>query len=149
MTCTAGKQQPWVRLHSESPGALSLNRRRLKRTTVTLQAECRRRAQAEAITLTQRRLARFSKERGLAAMATGIAHEINQPLIAIQNYAQAAKRRVHSDPAQTAKLDELFDKIEQQSGRAGDIIQHIRKLVTTGSICRLKRRDRTWRSLAR
>ena len=112
--------------------ALLLNRRRLKRTKVALQAECERRAQAETITLTQqRRLARFSKERTLGALATGIAHEINQPLIAIQNYAQAAKRRLHSDPAQTAKLNELFDKIEQQSGRAGDIIQHIRTLVTS------------------
>ena len=112
--------------------ALSLKRRRLKRTRVALQVECDGRAQAEAITLTQqRRLARFSKERALGAMATGIAHEINQPLIAIQNYAQAAKRRLHSDPAQTAKLDELFDKIEQQSGRAGDIIQRIRTLVTS------------------
>ena len=111
--------------------ALSLNRRRLKRTKVALQAECEQRAQVETITLTQqRRLARFSKERSLGALATGIAHEINQPLIAIQNYAQAAKRRLHSDPAQTAKLNELFDKIEQQSGRAGDIIQHIRTLVT-------------------
>ena len=111
--------------------ALLLNRRRLKQTKVTLQAECERRAQAEDIAVTQRRnLARFSKERTLGAMATGIAHEINQPLIAIQNYAQAARRRLHSDPAQTAKLDELFHKIERQSGRAGDIIQHIRTLVT-------------------
>jgi len=111
--------------------ALSLNRRRLKRTKVALKAECEQRAQVETITLTQqRRLARFSKERSLGALATGIAHEINQPLIAIQNHAQAAKRRLHSDPAQTTKLNELFDKIEQQSGRAGDIIQHIRTLVS-------------------
>ena len=112
--------------------ALSLNRRRLKQTKLTLQAECERRAQAESIALTQQRtLAQFGKERTLGAMATGIAHEINQPLIAIQNYSQAARRRLHSDPSQTAKLNELLDKIEQQSGRAGDIIQHIRTLVTS------------------
>ena len=99
---------------------------------VALQVACDERSQAEGIASAQhRRLVRFGKERALGAMATGIAHEINQPLIAIQNYAQAAKRRLHSDPAQTAKLDELFDKIEQQSGRAGDIIQRIRTLVTS------------------
>ena len=102
--------------------ALLLNRWRLKRTKTALRIECERRAQAEATTsLQQRRLARFSKERTLGAMATGIAHEINQPLIAIQNYAQAATRRLHSDPAQTAKLDELLDKIEQQSGRIDNV----------------------------
>jgi len=112
--------------------ALWLNQARLKQARIALQDEFNRRRQAEVVTASQRRrLAKFSKERTLGALATGIAHEINQPLIAIQNYAQAAKRRLHSDPAQTAKLNELFDKIEQQSGRAGDIIQHIRMLVTS------------------
>ena len=112
--------------------ALLMNRARLKRTKSELQDECERRAGVEVVTMTMRkRLTRFSKERSLGAMATGIAHEINQPLVAIQNYAQAAKRRLHSNPGQTAKLNELFEKIEQQSGRAGDIIQHIRTLLTT------------------
>ena len=79
----------------------------------------------------RRRLARFSKERSLGAMATGIAHEVNQPLIAIQNYAQAARRRLKSDGGQKAKVDELFDKIEQQTTRAGDIINQVRMLVTS------------------
>ncbi len=77
------------------------------------------------------RLARFSKERSLGTLATGIAHEINQPLIAIQNYAQAAKRRLQDTGDQTLKLNELLDKVEQQAGRAGDIIQHIRALVAS------------------
>ena len=64
-------------------------------------------------------------------MATAIAHEINQPLIAIQNYVVAAKQRLHSDVDQTRKLDELLEKIGQQTDRVGDIIRHIRTLVTT------------------
>jgi C4-dicarboxylate-specific signal transduction histidine kinase len=79
----------------------------------------------------RRKLEKFSKQRTLGVMATGIAHEINQPLIAIQNYAQAAKRRLRGDDDQTHKLEELFEKIAQQADRAGDIIQHIRTLVTT------------------
>ena len=87
---------------------------------------------AETVSLRQRRtLEKFSKERALGVMATGIAHEINQPLIAIQNYAKAGKRRLRSDVDQTGKLDELLGKIEQQADRAGDIIEHIRTLVTT------------------
>jgi len=111
---------------------LLLNRARLRRTQVALQAEHERYVQSESVVdRLQGRLAKFSKERTLGAMATGIAHEINQPLIAIQNYAQAAKRRLQSDVDQTSKLDELVTKIEQQAGRAGDIIQHIRTLVSS------------------
>jgi C4-dicarboxylate-specific signal transduction histidine kinase len=58
------------------------------------------------------RLARFSKKRSLGAMATGIAHEINQPLIAIQNYAHAAKRRFQTNADDKPKLIELFEKVE-------------------------------------
>lgn len=74
---------------------LMLNRRRLRQAQAALLAENARRAKAEALAAQLRsRLARFSKQRSLGAMATTIAHEINQPLIAIQNYAQAVKRRL-------------------------------------------------------
>ena len=112
--------------------ALLLNRSRLRRIQAALRDECERRRLSEIDTLRHRRkLEKFSKERTLGVMATGIAHEINQPLIAIQNYAQAAKRRLRGDDDQTLKLEELFEKIAQQADRAGDIIQHIRTLVTT------------------
>jgi len=112
--------------------ALLLNRSRLRRIQTALHDECERRRLSEIDTLRHRRkLEKFSKERTLGVMATGIAHEISQPLIAIQNYAQAAKRRLRGDDDQTLKLEELFEKIAQQADRAGDIIQHIRTLVTT------------------
>ena len=114
---------------------LLLNRARLRRTQVALQAEHERYTQSESVVgRLQGRLARFSKERTLGTMTTGIAHEINQPLIAIQNYAQAARRRLQGDVDQTSKLDELVTKIEQQAGRAGDIIQHIRTLVSSNEV---------------
>jgi signal transduction histidine kinase len=112
--------------------ALLLNRSRLRRIQAVLRNEYELRRSAETDSLRQRRkLEKFSKERTLGAMATGIAHEVNQPLIAIQNYAQAAKRRLGGTVEQTHKLTELLEKIEQQADRAGDIIQHIRTLVTT------------------
>jgi signal transduction histidine kinase len=112
--------------------ALWLNRARLHRAQTALQNEYEQRRQAESDALTLRsRLARFSKQSALGALATGIAHEINQSLIAIQNYAQAAKRRVQSTADQKPKLNELLEKIEQQTGRAGTIIQRIRNLLNT------------------
>jgi C4-dicarboxylate-specific signal transduction histidine kinase len=64
-------------------------------------------------------------------MATSISHEINQPLIAIQNYTQAAKRRLQSNVDDRPKLVELFEKIEGQAERAGAITQRVRSLVST------------------
>ena len=65
-------------------------------------------------------------------MATTIAHEVNQPLIAIQNYAHAARRRIETDADDRPKLLELFTKIEGQAQRAGAIIERIRSAIGTG-----------------
>jgi signal transduction histidine kinase len=109
---------------------LTLNRRRLRRARTALQDEYGRRREAESIAARMRgRLARFSKERSLGAMAAAISHEINQPLIAIQNYAQAARRRVQGDVDDKPRLIELFAKIEGQAERAGAITQRVRSLV--------------------
>ena len=114
---------------------LMLNRRRLRQAQTALQDEYGRRSQAETTAAHLRgRLARFSKERSLGAMATAISHEINQPLTAIQNYAQAAKRRLQNNVDDKPKLIELFAKIEEQSERAGAITQRVRSLVSASDV---------------
>jgi C4-dicarboxylate-specific signal transduction histidine kinase len=111
--------------------ALMLHRRRLRHAQTALQDEYGRRRQAETIaSRLRRRLARFSKERTLGTMATAITHEINQPLIAIQNYAQAAKRRLQTNVDDKLKLIELIAKIEGQAERAGAITQRVRSLFS-------------------
>jgi len=113
--------------------ALIFKHRRLRQAQVVLADECERRTEAEAVASRLRdRLTRFGKERSLGAMAASIAHEINQPLIAIQNYAQAAKRRVQGDLDDKSKLAELFAKIEGQAERAGTITRRVRSLVSSG-----------------
>jgi signal transduction histidine kinase len=110
---------------------LILNRRRLGQVQTALQDEYGRRQQAETLAARLRiRLARFSRERSLGAMATAISHEINQPLIAIQNYAQAAKRRIQHKADDKPKLIELLAKIEGQAERAGVITKRVRSLVS-------------------
>ncbi|MCC7220648.1 MAG: sensor histidine kinase [Candidatus Contendobacter sp.] len=110
--------------------ALMLNRWRLRQAQTALQNEYGRRSQAETTAANlRRRLARFSKEHSLGAMATAISHEINQPLIAIQNYAQAVKRRLQHNVDDKPKFIELFEKIEEQAERAGAITQRVRSLV--------------------
>jgi len=111
--------------------ALALNRRRLRRARNAAREELGRRTEAESLAARLRnRLGRYARERSLGAMATAISHEINQPLIAIQNYAQAAKRRLSSNDDDRTKLVELFGKIESQAERAGAITQRVRSLVS-------------------
>jgi signal transduction histidine kinase len=110
--------------------ALMLSRRRLRHAQDALHDENDLRREAETIAARLRgRLARFSKERSLGTLATTLAHEINQPLIAIQNYAQAARRRLLTNVEAAPKLAELVAKIEGQAERAGAITQHVRALV--------------------
>jgi signal transduction histidine kinase len=112
--------------------ALILSRRRLRQAQTALHQENDRRGEVETLAARLReRIARFSKQRSLGTMATTIAHEINQPLIAIQNYAQAAKRRIQENVEDKSKLIELFAKIQSQAERAGAITQHVRTLINT------------------
>ena len=61
------------------------------------------------------------REREVRLMTTEaveLAHEINQPLVAITNYALAARRRLASGTGDAAKVEELIDKIGTQASRA-------------------------------
>jgi two-component system sensor kinase FixL len=63
-------------------------------------------------------------------MLAGISHEVNQPLYAISNFASAAKRMLaHDEGPKPAQISEWLTKINEQAGRAGDIIQSLRELV--------------------
>lgn len=85
---------------------------------------------AEEETAQQReRLARLARIQVAGEMATSFAHEVNQPLAAIESYAQAGLQRLETDPDNIAKLEELLDKIRNQANRAGAVIEHLRAMV--------------------
>ena len=75
-------------------------------------------------------LAHLVRVHTVGEMSTAIAHEINQPLAAIKNYAYAARLRLTGDAATgVGKTVELLDKIEQQASRAGDVMQSLRAMA--------------------
>lgn len=78
----------------------------------------------------QERLTHVARLSTMGEMATGLAHEINQPLTAIATYAQAAIRLMDapggSDPAD---LRDAFSQIVTQSLRAGEVIRRLRAFV--------------------
>jgi len=63
-------------------------------------------------------------------MASGLAHEINQPLCAILNYANACLRGVKTGEFNQAKITDVLDEIASQADRAGEIIRRLRRLVS-------------------
>jgi len=66
----------------------------------------------------------------LGQMAATLAHEVNQPLSAINNYLRAARRFLATDePASRLKLEEAISKAADQSVRAGEIVHRLRHLT--------------------
>jgi PAS domain S-box-containing protein len=71
----------------------------------------------------------------MGEMAAGLAHEINQPLGAIANYAQGCSRRLRAggDPAELLRA---VDQIAAEAIRAGEIIRRLRGLIRKEEPCR-------------
>jgi signal transduction histidine kinase len=75
-------------------------------------------------------LAHLARVHTVGEMSTAIAHEVNQPLVAIKNYALAARRRLTgAAPPDSTKVGELLDKIEVQASRAGDVLHSLRAMT--------------------
>lgn len=74
------------------------------------------------------RLTQVDRISALGEMASGIAHELNQPLAAIASYAQAARRRIESAQADPTRMINLLTKVEAQALRAGKVIDRMRSL---------------------
>ncbi|MFZ9709511.1 MAG: PAS domain-containing sensor histidine kinase [Steroidobacteraceae bacterium] len=72
----------------------------------------------------QQRMTQVSHLATLGEMAAGIAHELNQPLAAIANFANAASRLPNETDIQDA-----LKQISGQALRAGEIIRRLRTLV--------------------
>ncbi|WP_051216059.1 sensor histidine kinase [Ferrimonas futtsuensis] len=69
----------------------------------------------------------------IGEIGAGLAHEINQPIAAINNYSEGGLVRLRSQTQPDTEMLALLDKINQQSQRAASVVQRIRGL--------LKRRD--------
>lgn len=66
----------------------------------------------------------------MGEMATGIAHELNQPLSAIVNFANGCARRLRLDIGGKDELLEALGQISAQAERAGEIIKRLRGMVS-------------------
>lgn len=65
----------------------------------------------------------------MGEMASGIAHEVNQPLSAISSYTQVSLNLINSEEPDLIKLTDILHKTQQQALRAGRIIHRMREFV--------------------
>jgi len=74
-------------------------------------------------------LAHVARLSTMGEMASGIAHEINQPLTAIATNAHACIRMLESHSGETERVIDVMERIGSQAARAGEIIRHLRQFV--------------------
>jgi len=67
----------------------------------------------------------------MGAMASALAHELNQPLTAILNYATGLRKRTGGD-----RMADAIDTIHDNAARAGEIIRRLRAMTMRGEINR-------------
>ncbi len=74
-------------------------------------------------------LSHIARLNTLSEMVGALAHELNQPLASVSNYAAAAELISRNEPADPKKLAGLLTHIGQEAFRAGEIIRRLRHLV--------------------
>ena len=77
----------------------------------------------------QAELAHVARMSTLGQMASAIAHELNQPLTAVSNYASALGRVLAGIDAVPDRARDIVERIRQQTNRAGEVIRRLREHV--------------------
>ena len=77
----------------------------------------------------QLQLAHVARLSTLGEMASGMAHELNQPLTVITNYSNACMRMLGSSESTRDQCSTVMEKISKQAERAGAVIKQIRHFV--------------------
>ena len=87
----------------------------------------------EASKCHQRELAHVARLGTMGEMATGLAHELNQPLTALISYCGTAASLANSLQPHPQQLGEVLGLATKQAHRAGEIVRNLRKFVSKES----------------
>ena len=88
----------------------------------------RRRAESK-LRLHQDSLARMGRLGSIGELAAAVAHEVNQPLMAVGTYTRLVADAISSGEADAAKIAEIAKKAVAQVDRAAEVIRRLRALV--------------------
>ena len=67
-------------------------------------------------------------------MAQAIAHELNQPLSAVANYARASRSMLADPERHGALLADTLEKIDREANRAGQVMRRLREFFRGGGL---------------
>ena len=81
----------------------------------------------------KRELAHVMRLSTMGEMASGLAHELNQPLMAVASYCETALAELAKLQAPPPRLNDILQRALDQSHRAADVIRHLREFVSEGS----------------
>ncbi len=79
-------------------------------------------------------LAHVSRVSSISQVASGLAHELNQPLTAIVSYAEACRLMLRADGAGSELVSRSLVDIIRQGERASEIISRLREFVRKGEV---------------
>jgi histidine kinase len=89
--------------------------------------------------MAQRQLIQASKMATLGEMATGVAHELNQPLSVIKTASSFIKRKVEKkEPLEEGILKTMAEEIDSHVDRAEKIINHMREFGRKSEVAKEK-----------
>jgi C4-dicarboxylate-specific signal transduction histidine kinase len=88
-----------------------------------------RKEAAERTLQHQLQLAHVARLSTLGEMASGIAHELNQPLTSITMNARACVRMLDSSQTAVEACPDVMEKIADEAERAGEVIRQIRHFI--------------------
>jgi len=100
-----------------------------ERTQALTREVAERRSAEERIRQLQSELAHASRVTSLGQFATGLAHEINQPLGAITNFAETMTLMIDDKSGSTAELKQTTNRIRDAAMRAGQIVGRMRNFL--------------------
>jgi PAS domain S-box-containing protein len=101
---------------------------RLAQMVIATDITARRHAEEQAAAQTER-AQNASRLITMGEMASSVAHELNQPLTAINNYCNGMVSRIKAHQISEEDLLGALEKTAKQAHRAGQIIQRIRSFV--------------------
>lgn len=99
---------------------------------VEASARAREAARASARAKLDARLAHAGRINAMGEMASGIAHELTQPLTAILSQAQAGQRLIQRQEPDVALVGSAFEAVARNAKRAGDILAKLRSWISQG-----------------
>ena len=82
----------------------------------------------------QAELAQLMRLNTLGEMASGLAHELNQPLSAISNFISGCERRLRDDSCDKDEMLKVLHVASQQAQVAGNIVKQVRDFVTDDDV---------------